>query len=319
MRAWHLLVLSAFVGLALGCAPETTEVDEPEAATGLENGSFTANLNGFDIHYEVHGQGPVVMTVPNSWGLSLEGLRALYRPLEERLTFVYFDPRGMGESGPIQQDEDMGMAAVRADFDALRRHLGLETVNAIGWSNGAMNLILLAAEVPATLSSAIFVHGAASFSEDDMKPIFEKYPELMKEYGVFMQEIADESLSAEEQTARLRAFWLDRYFPEMFADPETGKTMIQEMYADAELSWAHAEFANKEGSVFDARDKLPAVTARSLVIAGAHDMMPLEKGREIHDGLSDSEFVVFEDSGHFAPVEEPEKFKTVVYRFLGVQ
>ena len=318
MRAWHLLVLSAFVGLALGCAPETTEVDEPEAATGLENGSFTANLNGFDIHYEVHGQGPVVMTVPNSWGLSLEGLRALYRPFEERLTFVYFDPRGMGESAPAQQDEDMSMAAVRADFDALRRHLGLETVNAIGWSNGAMNLILLAAELPATLSSAIFVHGAASFSEEDMSMFAEKYPELMKQYGAFMQEMADESLSLEDKTARQREFWLGRYFPEMFADQDTGKAKIQEMYADAELSWAHADYANKEAPVFDARDKLPAITTHSLIIAGAHDMIPMEKARELQEGLSDSELIVFEDSGHFAPVEEPEKFKTVVYRFLGV-
>jgi len=61
---------------------------------------------------------------------------------------VYFDPRGMGGSGPVREDGDMGMAAVRADFDALRRHLGLDRVSAIGWSNGAMNLILLAAENP---------------------------------------------------------------------------------------------------------------------------------------------------------------------------
>ncbi len=52
----------------------------------LETGSFTAKLNGFAIHYEVHGSGPVLMTVPNSWGLSLEGLRALYRPLEQHAT-----------------------------------------------------------------------------------------------------------------------------------------------------------------------------------------------------------------------------------------
>ena len=80
------------------------------------------------------------MTVPNSWGLTLEGLRGLYRGLEEHFTLVYFDPRGMGQSGPIREETDMGKAAVRADFDALRRHLQLDRVNAIGWSNGAMNL-----------------------------------------------------------------------------------------------------------------------------------------------------------------------------------
>jgi proline iminopeptidase len=135
--------------MASACSPPEEEASmEPE--TGLENGSFSAYLNGYDIHFEVHGQGPVLMTVPNSWGLSLEGLRALYRPLEERLTMVYFDPRGMGGSGHIQIEEDMGLAAVRADFDTLRRHLGLETTHAIGWSNGATNLILLAAEYPET-------------------------------------------------------------------------------------------------------------------------------------------------------------------------
>jgi pimeloyl-ACP methyl ester carboxylesterase len=42
------------------------------------------------------------MTVPNSWGLTLEGLRAMYRPLEGHLTIVYFDPRGMGGSTPAR-------------------------------------------------------------------------------------------------------------------------------------------------------------------------------------------------------------------------
>ena len=144
-----------------------------------ENGSFTAELNGFSIHYEVHGQGPVVMTLPNSWGLSLGGLRALYRSLEDTLTIVYFDPRGMGESAPIKEDSDMSMAAVRADFDALRRHLGLEKVNALGWSNGATNLILLASEKPDTLSTAVFLHGSASHGPEDMKGFAERYPELL--------------------------------------------------------------------------------------------------------------------------------------------
>ena len=36
------------------------------------------------------------------------------------------------------------------------------------------------------------------------------------------------------------------------------------------------------------------------------------------DGLPSAEFVVFEQSGHFSPVEEPEGFKAAVYAFLGV-
>jgi proline iminopeptidase len=304
----------------IGCQPAAVEVEEAPAPVGLENGSFGAELNGFNVHYEVHGQGPVLMTVPNSWGLTLTGLRALYRPLEERVTMVYFDPRGMGESDPIREESDMGMAAVRQDFDALRQHLGLDTVNAIGWSNGCTNLVLLASEYPSTLEGGIFLHGVASFTPEDMAEFITAHPRLMELYMKFQQEvIPDESLSAEEKTKELRTLWLDEYFPLLLADPETAEAMVDAVFGDARFSALHADYSNQEmGDSYDLRDRLPQITARSLVIAGAQDAVAVAKVREIHDGLADSEFVVFESSGHFAPVEEPEAFKQTVWDFLGV-
>src|SRR5688500_1808757 len=158
MRLTHAMAV-----LALSAVPATA--DAAPAARQLANGSFTADLNGHSIHYEVRGKGPVLMTLPNSWGLTLQALRAMYRPLERRLTMVYFDPRGMGGSGPARVETDRGLAAVREDFDALRRHLGLDKVNVIGWSNGAMNLLVLASDRPETLESAIFLHGSAKFGQ----------------------------------------------------------------------------------------------------------------------------------------------------------
>jgi proline iminopeptidase len=310
-----VLALAVAIGACTVRAPESDEPEEPE---GLANGSFTTALNGFQIHYEVHGQGPVLMALTNSWGLSLEALRAVYRPLEERLTMVYFDPRGMGGSEAVREDADRGLAAIRADFQALREHLGLEKVNVIGWSNGAVNLIWLAHEHPETLSSAIFLHGMASYTEEDVGPLQEAYPELMARYASFMEEIADPELSAAEQTAMQRKMWLEDYFPLMFADPEAGKTALIEIFGEAELSWPHAAYAQKETPTFDARDLLAEIPVRSLVIAGTHDMLPPERVKPLHDGLPDSEFLVFEKSGHFAPVEEPERFEAAVFDFLGV-
>jgi proline iminopeptidase len=303
-------------GLLAGCGgPE--EVTAPRHQ-GLENGSFAATLNGFEIHYEVHGQGPVVMTLPNSWGLSLAALRAFYRPLEERLTMVYFDPRGMGESDPIREDADMSMAAVRADFDALRQHLGLTQVNAIGWSNGASNLILLAAAYPETLSSVVFLHGLACFSEEDLADFAESYPEIFEKYNAFLAEVADESMPVEEKTARQRSLWLEEYFPAITADPEASRAAVQELFSEAELSWAHVAYNNQEAANFDARDRLPKITAKSLVIAGTHDAISMARSQELADGIKDAMLVVFDKSGHFAPIEEPELFKATVFSFLGV-
>lgn len=32
----------------------------------------------------------------------------MYRPLEEKLTLAYFDPRGMSGSGPVRKESERG-------------------------------------------------------------------------------------------------------------------------------------------------------------------------------------------------------------------
>ncbi len=305
-KPWMLVFLASIAACSPAKAP----------APGLENGSFTAELSGRKVHYEVHGSGPVLMTVPNSWGLTLEALRAMYRPLEAHMTMVYFDPRGMGESGPIREDSDLGPDAVREDFEALRKHLGLERVNAIGWSNGAANLIALASENPGAFDAVVFVHGNASFLPEDETGIVERYPDLVEAFGKFGKEMVEWSGSVEERNARVKAFDTEVWFPYMLADRETGRPKLAAVFREAEFSWAHAEFTNRVWAELDLRSRLARIRARSLVIAGRHDMLPPSRAQEIGDGIEGAEFAVFEESGHFAPVEEPEKFVTTVVDFI---
>jgi proline iminopeptidase len=299
-----VMILAAFVTTA-----------EAAPAPRLANGSFTADLNGHSIHYEVHGKGPVLMTLPNSWGLTLKGLRAMYRPLERRLTLVYFDPRGMGGSGPARADTDRGMAAVREDFDALRRHLKLGKVNAIGWSNGAMNLLLLASERPEIFESAILLHGTASFGEEEMQDFARRFPDMTARFAAFQKEMADPALSDDEKTARQRRFWMDAWFPFMLADPGSA-ARLRQAFGGEPFSYPHAQQTGKEAAGFDVRDRLARITARSLVLAGAKDVAPPERVRVIADGIPGARFHVFEKSGHFAPLEEPDAFREAVLPFL---
>jgi proline iminopeptidase len=306
-------LLVVFVALCLvgSCARE-------HEGPGMKNGSFTFEHDGYTVHYEVHGTGPTVMTVPNSWGLTLQGLRNLYRPLEKKLTFVYFDPRGMGSSGPVKEERDMGPEAVRDDFDALRRHLGVDAVNAIGWSNGATNLIALAAEHPDSIAAAVFVHGNASFLPEDEKAIVEAHPDLAHAFGAYNQEMKTAEYTVAESNARTKRFDTEEWFPFLFHDPELGRKEVPRIFGDADFSWAHAQYTSKNWAAPDLRPELAKIRARSLVIAGRYDMLPPERIREVADGIAGAEFVVFEGSGHFSPVEEPEKFASTVLEFLGV-
>jgi proline iminopeptidase len=303
--------------LALGCANQAPrEATEPPAATGLDNGSFTATLNGHEIHYEVHGSGPALMTVPNSWGLTLNGLRALYRPLEEHLTMVYFDPRGMGGSGPVVEDTDMSLAAVRDDFDALRQHLELDRVNAIGWSNGATNLVFLASERPQILASAIFLHGVSRATAEDFAGFADDYPEWAAGSASLQEYMAREDVTEEQKTARFRRFNLEEAFPYLFADPEAGRRILAESWVDVGFSVRHGTYSQQELGLFDLTEQIATITARSLVMAGAHDLLPPERAEEISTGVAEGQLLVFENSGHFAPLEEPEAFVAAVTAFL---
>ena len=45
-------------------------------------------------------------------------------------------------------------------------------------------------------------------------------------------------------------------------------------------------------------------------------MMPVSQGEALRDGIPDATYVLFEKSGHFAPLEEPEKFVKACLDFL---
>jgi pimeloyl-ACP methyl ester carboxylesterase len=162
----------------------------------------------------------------------------------------------------------------------------------------------------------VFVHGNASFLPGDEKPIVENYPDMVKAFGEFTREMAESTMSVEERNRRVKEFDTEVWFPFLFADRDAAKAKLAQVFGDARFSWAHAQYTNKKWATLDLRDRLPRIRARSLVIAGRHDVLPPEKVQEMANGIEGSEFVVFEESGHFSPVEETEKFVRTVVEFL---
>jgi proline iminopeptidase len=68
---------------------------------------------------------------------------------------------------------------------------------------------------------------------------------------------------------------------------------------------------------YDVVDRLGEIRVPTLIMCGRHDpVVPIAHSELIHAGIPDSELVVFEESGHFPMIEEPEKFKDTVHRFM---
>ena len=71
---------------------------EPHQRPALQNGEFTAKLNGLKLWYKVSGQGPVCLMPAPGWGPSSDLYFRTLKSLEKTFTIVYLDTRGTGRS-----------------------------------------------------------------------------------------------------------------------------------------------------------------------------------------------------------------------------
>jgi len=76
-------------------------------------------------------------------------------------------------------------------------------------------------------------------------------------------------------------------------------------------------FNEHEAPIMDLRSHLKNITVPTLVIVGRHDFITtVAMADEMVTNIPVARLEIFEDSGHFAVVEEPEKFYRVVKQFV---
>ena len=292
----------------LMAAPFSLSYSAPWREAPLENGSFEAQLNGFRIHYEVRGSGPVCMVMPVSWGMSHEGMRGFLRGLEAHLTMVYFDPRGLGRSEAVRGESDRSMANIRADFDALRQFLGLERMILLGWSNSGMNAMRYAEERAGSVSHLILLH-----------TLHKMLPEWKQEMGDYAAEMRGlmQGKSDTELDGMMREVMTEQWPTAMIHNAGVRDAYL-EFIAGADVSW-HSYLYMAESDAPGIEDADPQrITMPALLVAGRHDQLTPELMEGMHRDLPDSTFVVLENSAHFGPIEDAEVFIGEVKKFLGL-
>jgi pimeloyl-ACP methyl ester carboxylesterase len=73
---------------------------------------------------------------------------------------------------------------------------------------------------------------------------------------------------------------------------------------------------NSEGRLLDGR--LGEIQKPTLILHGRNDqVIPLQVGEKLHEGLPNSELVILEDSGHAAVWDSPQQLKKNILEFLG--
>jgi proline iminopeptidase len=266
----------------------------------------TAAVGGTSLYYDELGQGPVCLVMHGGLGFDHTCFRPALDRLGDRLRLVYYDHRGNGRSGrpPL---ETLTMERLADDADALAAHVGADRVVVLGHSYGTFVAQELALRHPGRVAGLILVGATpgqlgASESPDDeqgsppppeLQALLRASPATDEEFAAVVRALAPFYVRGIEPAA---------------LEPVLAKTILR----------AGAMRRSMEVlATWSAVDRLGTVACPVLLLVGRHDVFcsPPQSER-IARRVPEAELVVFEESGHFPWLEEPDRFLAVVRGWL---
>lgn len=282
----------------------------------LAPGEYDVTFNGVKIHYTIKGKGPALIAHSGGPGFDARCWGDFAR-IDDFVTVIAIHPRGSGLSGPAAGDAYL-LPDYAADLEALRVHLGLEKPIVMGWSHGGMVVQQFASTYPDSLSKLILFDTSAYFGEflSDVEAsvqAFKHEPWFEASLTALKKEWAGE-YQTDEDMARLWADEAKFYFKKFDARAEAYNNSIK----DYPIAIAPLKvFNDREAPTFDLRPQLKNIKVPALVIVGRHDFITnVSMAEEMVRHIPNARLEIFEDSGHFALVEEPEKFYKVIKEFV---
>ena len=233
------------------------------------------------------GAGPPVVVL-HGWGGRIESMTPVIECLSSSFRVLALDLPGFGES-PLPAGV-WGTADYAAFVRDVLAERGVTRAHFVGHSYGAKTSLFLAATVPDLVDKLVLQGSSGLRTPPSFKARLKR--------GVSKAARATGKIGA--PGARVRDAIYER--------------IQSQDYRDAgELRPILVKVVNE-----DLRSLLPRVQASTLLVWGSNDdAVPLQHARTMEKEIPDAGLVVLEGAGHFAYLDEPDRFCVVVRHFLG--
>lgn len=288
---------------------------------GLQNGAFKVKLNNVEISYTVAGAGPVIVVQGVGWGPDSRLYQNSLKFLQSNYTLVYVDPRGTGNVAAIADVTLLTSDLMADDLDALRQHLGLNRLILMGHAHGGFIAMKYALKYPARLAQLILVDcmlmdnledGVRLVNENLQRHPRRKDPTWEAAVAKFKDEY--EARTAEELRENLLATAI-LYF---YYYGSQHRNTFEKAVNETGLSINNFDqFVQRDLLHYDLGGQETRIAAPTLLLYGLHDPYFIRAAaRRLHFAIRNSKLELFEQSGHYPWIEEPQHFTQVVKAFL---
>ena len=242
-------------------------------------------LNGIELYYESHGEGPPIVFLHGAGGNHISWWQQVPH-FRERYRCITIDHRGFGRStDPAQEDS----ARFVDDLEALLERLEVGRTALVAQSMGGRTAIGFAVRHPERVSALVMCDTWGFFD----------WPELRAEQEQWRERNPRDLL--------LRGGIGDKFGRE-HADMVFLYQQVQDLNPPREASTAPSETS---------KDDVAALTVPTIFIQGEVDpLVPPQIIKRVHELIPGSGYVEFPERGHSVYWEEPQEFNRTLEAFL---
>ncbi len=283
------------------------------------------NLDGVELYYELHGEGPPLVFIHGASGTHLSWWQQVAE-LRHRFSCLIYDLRGYGRSRPTDTyDPGDGNAHFR-DLEGLIEHAGFDgrKINLMGASLGSAPALHYAAEHPERIDKLILCCGPGCASTPRIQAGWE---ERRKRMQARYKEVDASASPLPKGVPPVRSPGeKERFAAAYHPYGPVGRAMHLDFPA---LTFLYAEIMASAGGpptpstfpVFSTRpvtrEEAAGLKFPVLVIGGTEDpLFPAAELEEVAGLFPNGRCDLFKGAGHLAFYERPRRFNDTVVEFL---
>jgi pimeloyl-ACP methyl ester carboxylesterase len=234
--------------------------------------------DGARIWYSSHGSGPTVILLHGGMGHSGNWGNQVPALLDSGHRVVLIDSRGHGRS--TRDSRPYMYELMATDVLAVMDALHLEKAALVGWSDGACTALILAMQAPARIAGVFF-------------------------FGCNMDPSGTKEIA--------------------WPNPVLDRCLSRHASDYARLSSTPDQFKEFAAAVGEMMKSQPNTSARELaairvpvsIVQSEHDeFIKLEHAQYLARTIPEAELILLLGVSHFAPLQRPERFNSVMHSFL---